>query len=174
MADIYLLPVHPPIDMEATLMGGQAFRWKKDSDGWFSGVVQGCFLRLRAAKAEIEFVSSLPEDQSRLLLTRYFRLDDDIQTIHGELSRDPAIAQLIQKYAGLRLLRQDPWECLVCLPVVPLQIASTGSNRLVEKLAMDRLADAFGSPIDLGRGRVRRDLPQLRRGFVSAGLPRWS
>ena len=43
----------------------------------------------------------------------YFRLGDDIEAIYTELRRDPVVARAVEQYAGLRLLRQEPWECLV-------------------------------------------------------------
>ena len=46
-------------------------------------------------------------------LQKYFRLDDPLDAIHAQLQRDPTVAQAIECYPGLRLLRQDPWECLV-------------------------------------------------------------
>ena len=43
----------------------------------------------------------------------YFRLDDDIEAVYAQLGRHEALARAIGRYPGLRLLRQDPWECLV-------------------------------------------------------------
>ena len=42
----------------------------------------------------------------------YFRLDDDIEAIHDALRCDPVVAGAVEWYPGLRLLRQEPWECL--------------------------------------------------------------
>ena len=46
-------------------------------------------------------------------LIHFFRLDEDLNTILTEIDLDPAIHQAIQKYRGMRLIRQDPWECLI-------------------------------------------------------------
>ena len=36
-----------PLNLKISLTMGQAFRWKETSDGWFSGVVQDQFIRVR-------------------------------------------------------------------------------------------------------------------------------
>ncbi len=46
-------------------------------------------------------------------LTHFFRLDDDLDSVLKEIGRDPIVWQAVQKYRGLRLIRQDPWECLI-------------------------------------------------------------
>ena len=47
------------------------------------------------------------------LLEDHFRLDDDIGEIYCQLGQRPAVARAIGRYPGLRVLRQDRWECLV-------------------------------------------------------------
>ncbi len=46
-------------------------------------------------------------------VVRFFRLDEDLNSIYQEIDRDPVIHQAIEKYRGLRMIRQDPWECLI-------------------------------------------------------------
>jgi N-glycosylase/DNA lyase len=46
-------------------------------------------------------------------LVHFFRLNEDLNSILKEIDHDPIIHQAIQKYGGLRLIRQDPWECLL-------------------------------------------------------------
>jgi N-glycosylase/DNA lyase len=46
-------------------------------------------------------------------LIHFFRLDEDLDSILNEIDRDAIIHKAIQKYRGLRLIRQDPWECLI-------------------------------------------------------------
>ena len=142
MSETFSLAIQPAIDLQATLMGGQAFRWKEQENGWFSGVVKGSLVKVKEAEGGVEFRGNRTESELRPLLESYFRLDDDIEAIHGELSRDPIIARLIREYPGLRLLRQDPWECLVaycCSAPNSVQ----GITRLVEKLAKE-----LGDPLE--------------------------
>jgi N-glycosylase/DNA lyase len=46
-------------------------------------------------------------------LIDFFRLDENLDSILNEIDRDAVIQQAIQKYRGMRLIRQDPWECLI-------------------------------------------------------------
>ena len=161
MAETFELRCSPAIDLEATLMGGQAFRWRKVSNGWFSGIVEGCIIKLRAEEDSIEFCGALPEQHARLLLSRYFRLDDDLKAIYGEICRDSKIALLAHKYPGLRLLRQDPWECLVCF------LCSANNNISQISGIANRLSVAFGSPIDF-EGDRDKAFPTPEQ-LVSAG-----
>jgi N-glycosylase/DNA lyase len=77
----------------------------------------------------------------REAIWRYFRLDDDLEAIHKELGVDPVMAQALESFRGLRLLRQEPWECLACF------ICSVDSNipRIIG--TVERLAQTFGEPI---------------------------
>jgi N-glycosylase/DNA lyase len=45
-------------------------------------------------------------------LRHFFRLEKDLDTILKEIDHDPVIHQAIRQCQGMRLLRQDPWECL--------------------------------------------------------------
>ena len=36
-----LIPFAGPYDLRGTLLGGQAFRWRDEGDGWFCGVIFG-------------------------------------------------------------------------------------------------------------------------------------
>jgi len=46
-------------------------------------------------------------------LIHFFRLDEHLDSILKEIDQDPFIHQAIREYRGMRLIRQDPWECLL-------------------------------------------------------------
>ena len=99
-------------DLPKLLDGTQDFRWRPLPDGWHSGVLDGNIVHLRQSGDTLEYRAHTNLDA---LLTRYFRLDEDIDAIYSDLSSgDPYIAYLTRAYPHLRLLRQpDPWECTV-------------------------------------------------------------
>ena len=111
-AGSFVLEVPPPLDLAATLESGQAHRWQKDGDVYW-GVVYGSLLKVRQVPAGVEIFST-PElsTSSKAMLASYFRLDDDLSAIYEEINRDDRIDAMIRRYPGLRLLRQEPWECL--------------------------------------------------------------
>ena len=132
-----------PVDLEASLLGGQAHRWKQESD-WYSGVLRRNFVLIRQQGQTIEFQSSPTAPDSLLPLIRdHLRLDDDLPAIQAEISGDSNVASQVERYPGLRVLRQEPWECLVAY------ICSANSNIETIHRNMERLSDEFGDPLFL-------------------------
>jgi N-glycosylase/DNA lyase len=97
----------PPFSLRDTLECGQFFRFTKvfdtylvhSSDKIFSIQQQGDIL--------------LYEGVDEPFLIHFFRLDEDLDPILKEIDQDPIIHRAIQRYQGMRLIRQDPWECLI-------------------------------------------------------------
>ena len=132
-----------PIDLEASLLGGQAHRWRRE-DGWYRGVLWGNLVITRQQGGAIEFASAPAGPESLLQKFReYLRLDDDLPAIYHAISEDANVAAQIERYPGLRVLRQEPWECLVAY------ICSANSNIETIHLNMERLSNEFGSPLKL-------------------------
>jgi N-glycosylase/DNA lyase len=82
----------------------------KVGDRW-TGVVQGDVVRawqdLKTGVVRID--SRLPKD----FFLNYFRLDDDLDSILEAVNKDKYMDEAISGYRGMRLIRQDPWECLI-------------------------------------------------------------
>ncbi len=95
-------------NLDYSLDCGQVFRWQRTGE-WWVGVVAGCVIHARQVDGGLEVQTGLSRDS----ILRYFRLDDDMLRIYDTINRDTLMDGLIQKYRGLRLIRQEPWECLV-------------------------------------------------------------
>jgi N-glycosylase/DNA lyase len=93
-----------------------------------------------------------PETSVAPLLRSYFRLDDDIKAIYAEISRDARVAEMIARYPGLRLLRIEPWECLISF----ICSANNSIPRIHQN--METLASHYGIPIEMD-GEVRHAFP---------------
>lgn len=121
---------------------------------------------MRETREGLEFLSSQPVDSSRDILERYFRFDnDDTKTLYEELSNyDPMMGQLVQEYYGTRILRQEPWECLVAY------ISSANNNISQISRIVEKLSDCFGETVNLD-GETRCAFPTPER-ILEAGLPR--
>lgn len=146
------LVIEGPFDLAASLESGQAHRWRKE-DQWYSGVVRGNFIKIRQTQRGVEFCSEpWPERSVVPILQSYFRLDDDLKTIYQEIMQDQRVADMVARYPGLRILRQEPWECLVAF------ICSANSNIPRIHQVMEKMADHFGNPITLN-GEVRHAFP---------------
>ena len=146
-----LIPTDEPLDVASTLESGQTFRWHRceaeepRDDVWFEGVVFENFVRLRRHREGIEFTCGPDsEDSMAEPLRSYLRLDDDLGTIYRTLAVDERISAAVDRYHGLRIARQDPWECLVTF------ICSANSN--IPRIATNvrDMAITFGRTLDLG------------------------
>ena len=146
------LTIEQPFDLGASLESGQAHRWKKSND-WYAGVVHGEFIQIRQTGQVVEFASGpSPEETAAIMLRDYFRLDDDINAIYSDINRDGRVASMVRKYPGLRILRTEPWECLVAF------ICSANNNIARIHQLMERMADEFGAPLTLN-GCTRHTFP---------------
>ena len=97
-------------DLGATLASGQAFRWRRQDECWV-GIIRDRWVRLRSTDSALiaETAGSL-DDWS--WLTHYLQLDLDLNTVLKTFPTDPPMQAAVAACRGLRLLRQDPWECL--------------------------------------------------------------
>jgi N-glycosylase/DNA lyase len=93
--------------LQHTLECGQFFRFTKVLDTY---IVQSSdrIFSLRQ-KGEFLFYDGVGEP----FLIQFFRLDEDLASILKAIDQDPMIRHAIEKYRGMRLIRQDPWECLL-------------------------------------------------------------
>jgi N-glycosylase/DNA lyase len=96
-----------PFNLDFTLCCGQAFRWSKRG-GWWYGVVGKRVLKIRQIGDELEF-----ENAGTDFVKNYFGLNDDLPKIFSQISKDTHIKSAVEAFKGLRILRQDPWECLI-------------------------------------------------------------
>ena len=125
-----------PIDLDLTLDCGQAFRWKKSGGAW-TGVVKGELVRLeqRGRRVDVETELSSRDIES------YFRTDDDLEEIGRDLDLDPVVRELRKRFAGLRLLSQEPWECSASF------LLATNANVPRIKKMIESVCKQFGHEI---------------------------
>jgi len=133
-----------PVLLRATLRGGQAFRWREHGDA-FVGVLGDRPVLLREHPKGVEMEGAAPEATVR----EYLRLGDPYERDLEALAADPFLAQAITAYRGLRVLRQDPWECLVAF------ITSANNNVVRIEGLLDRLSLRAGDRVPSPWGTLR-------------------
>ena len=137
------IPLVQPLDLASTLDSGQAFRWRRQGD-WHYGIIGESLVALRQTTSHLELRSSpSPPENMATSLQDYLRLDDDLEDIYSRIGTDPMMLQAIATYRGLRILRQEPWECLVAF------ICSANSNIPRISATMHAVAESYGSPLKL-------------------------
>jgi N-glycosylase/DNA lyase len=128
-------------DLEATLCCGQAFRWEKQGK-WWHGVIDERVIKIRQAGRSLEI-----ENGDNSFVRNYFGLHDDLTSILSQISKDEHIRQAVYTFQGLRILRQDPWECLISY------ICATYKNIAAIKQMLYNLSRRFGRKVSLeGQG----------------------
>jgi len=95
-----------PFNLDFTLCSGQVFRWKKYGEWWY-GVVDDRVLKIRQSGRNLEF-----ENTDRKSVAEHFGLDHNMHKILVQIRKDRHIGTAIDKFPGLRIVRQNPWECL--------------------------------------------------------------
>lgn len=100
-----------PFSLDFSLQCGQTFRWEKIGEWWY-GVVRQNAMKVRQNEHVLEFHTN-QEELDLQFLKSYFRLDDDLPEIYSSIIKDKHIEAAIERFEGLRLIRQEPWECLI-------------------------------------------------------------
>jgi len=129
-----------PLNLDLTMSCGQAFRWRKRSDGVWGGVVRDKLVELDLKDGCLLWRTSPRGD--RALVEDYLRLAEDVNAIYAALSdMDPHLAGLTDKFRGLRFLRQDPTEAL-------LSFVCSAANSIPRiMIAVEALAIQYGELI---------------------------
>ncbi len=167
-ADTVVLPGSSGIDLESTVDGGQAFRWypEGDENGLYRGVVDDRVYLLSSGDSGIT-VEALngPLDGADIeRLQSYLGLHGAFEGFRARYADDPVIGDALRRWPGLRLLRQDPWECLV------LFISSATSSVPRIKRNAGAIASAFGRPAGPGPHDFEFPAPEAIAGAGEARL----
>jgi N-glycosylase/DNA lyase len=99
-----------PFSLDFTLESGQLFRWERKGE-WWVGDVAGSVLKMRQEGDALRCESGSDSLDSSFV-ARYFRLDEDLDRVFASISKDRHVTEAVEKYYGLRIASQDPWECL--------------------------------------------------------------
>jgi N-glycosylase/DNA lyase len=124
-----------PFNLDVTLCCGQVFRWTKKGDWWY-GVVRNQAFKIRQVNAELEFANA-----DEKFVENYFGLDDDLQEIRAKIGRDKHIRKALREFWGLRVVRQDPWECLISY------VCATYKSIAAIKNMLFKLSKKFGEKV---------------------------
>lgn len=126
-------------DLAGTLESGQAFRWNHVNGGW-NGVICNHWVRLRADEFFITAQTAYPVTDWTWL-TDYLQIYLDFHAVVATFPDDEPIRAAVNACRGLRLLRQDPWECLASF------ILSSTKQIVQIRQIVSVLCERFGEPI---------------------------
>jgi N-glycosylase/DNA lyase len=119
---------------EISINSGQMFLWEKYKNSWY-GTYGNHILKFSITNNEIEFCSAPKFDNWEHFI---FRLDDNIQNIFSNFSNDIILPKLLKRYTGLRLIRQDPHQCMISFA------CSSNTNISMIRTMLKNLSMKFG------------------------------
>ena len=114
------------VNIDDTINSGQVFLWKKFNSKWYG--VNGEKTLILEDKLNIKSRD----------IQNFFRFDDDFQKIKKELSKDKIVKKAIKNFPGMRILRQDPFQCYISF------IVSSNSNIPNIQTRLQKLSQKFG------------------------------
>jgi len=125
----------PDFNLEKTLKCGQLFRYDNIDDAYLISHGDRLF-KVRQEKSTLLF-----SGVDREFIHDFFRLEDDYKAIINSISKDEFMREVIDQNYGMRIMRQDPWECLISY----MCSAKNKIPKIKQNLSM--ISKTFGSPI---------------------------
>jgi N-glycosylase/DNA lyase len=164
--------IDQPFHLGYSLESGQVFRWQNDQ-GWYRGIIAGDLVLLNQDGPVLKVIYNLDATENILAeIESFFRLDDEIDHIYSVIDTDERMNIAINEYRGLRILRQDPWECLISficsansnIPRISSTMEIIAYNYGERRNLMDHVGYVFPSPSKLA-SIGEDELRMLKMGF---------
>lgn len=129
-------------ELEDTFECGQCFRWNKQTDGSYTGVIKNGVINIKKVGNDIEIVGKCNKDLNTII-KEYFDLKRDYKKIKEQLSTiDEYMQKSIEYGKGIRILNQDLWETIISF------IISANNNIPRIKGIIERLSLKYGDKIE--------------------------
>lgn len=120
---------------------GQCFRWNKEDDESYTGVIANNVLNVKSIENKIIF-KGICKGNIQDIVTKYFDLNRDYTKIKDKLSKiDSYMKNSIEYGEGIRILNQDLWETIISF------IISANNNIPRIKGIIERLSENYGNEI---------------------------
>ena len=120
---------------------GQCFRFNKQEDESYTGVVGNNVINVKKVDNEIH-IRSVGQDNLEELVVNYFDLNRNYEQIKDKLSKiDENMQKSISYGKGIRILNQDLWETIISF------IISANNNIPRIKGIIDRMSERYGKKI---------------------------
>lgn len=140
-------------DLDQIFESGQEFRWVKENDGSYTGIVKDKILNLSQDGSTVYFNNTTLKDFQNIWYD-YFGFDIDYKYIKETLSNiDDKMKTVIEHSGNQRILNQDKWETLIAFI-----LSTNNSIQMVEKV-MNNLSIKYGEYIDDFNGRQYYSFP---------------
>lgn len=136
--DGILLQQFEDFDLRHTFDCGQCFRFREEADGVFCGVAFGT-MAVFSQKGDSVLIENVTREAFEEKWSRFLDCGRDYAQIKQTLSCEPVMREAISHGYGIRILRQDFFECLLSF------ILSQQNNIPKIKKAVEAFAQRFGT-----------------------------
>ena len=122
---------------------GQCFRWNKQEDGSYTGVIKYGVINVKQEKNKIIFKGKILDDYNlKNIVEEYFDLNIDYNEIKESLKKiDKYMEESIKFGKGIRILNQDFWETIISF------IISANNNIPRIKKIIEKISEKYGKQI---------------------------
>lgn len=120
------------INLDYSINSGQVFLWEKDPNTWWYGINGNDVLAVKEIPFQIKSFSNSSD---------FFREHDNRREIIQTITQDKIVKNAVKQFSGLRLLRQDPFQCYISF------ISSSNSNIQNIKHTLKKLCKKFGKQV---------------------------
>jgi len=127
-----MLNIHSQINIRETVNSGQIFLWENYRDTWF--VIDGHDI-IMAKQTPFKTMTFSKKSKN------FFREDDNYEKILKNITNDKIVKNAIKHYPGLRVTRQDPFQCCISF------IISANSNIPKIRMGLQKLCRKFGTRV---------------------------
>jgi len=121
------------IDIDNSINSGQVFLWERQGVDWYG--INGQDILKIDKNTSIKSIRNLKTD--------FFRKNDNMQEIIKSISKDKTVRKAVKEYQGLRLFRQDPFQCVISF------IISSNSNIQKIKNSLEKITKKFGKKVKI-------------------------
>ena len=120
------------INIRETINSGQIFLWENYGNEWFvldgNDIIMG-----KQTPFEVITFSKIAKN--------FFREDDNYEKILKDITKDKIVKKATNRYPGLRITRQDPFQCCISF------IVSSNSNIPNIRMRLQKLCRKFGKKV---------------------------
>ena len=139
---IYVIKNQDSFELEDIFECGQCFRWNKEEDSSYTGVIKNGVINVKMLGNEIIF-KGICDKEIKDIVEDYFDLTRDYSKIKKQLSEiDTYMKTSVEYGKGIRILNQDLWETIISF------IISANNNIPRIKGIIERLSAKYGKEIE--------------------------
>ena len=121
---------------------GQCFRWNKEVNGSYTGVIKNGVINVMQEKNKIIF-KGICDGSLENIIIQYFDLKTNYDTYKNILNDvDEYLRESIKFGDGIRILNQDLWECIISF------IISANNNIPRIKKIIEKLSSNYGKKVE--------------------------